>query len=73
MRGESLSRLPDLPPVSKSQTMSVFDWMIDSDLSVGWQVLLDVVDAPAEVAERARVATAGWGAALRFLAGSLGY
>jgi hypothetical protein len=51
----------------------VFDWMIDSDLSIGWQVLRDVVDAPAEVAERARVATAGWVAALRFLAGSLGY
>jgi len=42
--------------------MSVLDWMVDSDPSIGWQVLRDVVDAPAEVvAERAR-GHRGWGA-----------
>src|SRR4029434_6068152 len=46
--------------------MSVLDWLLDSDPAIRWQVLRDLVDAPAEViaAERARVATEGWGARL---------
>ena len=54
--------------------MSVLDWMLDSDPSIRWQALRDLVDAPAEVveAERARVATEGWGARLLALQGEDG-
>ncbi|MDP9245027.1 MAG: hypothetical protein M3O64_00095 [Chloroflexota bacterium] len=46
--------------------MSVIDWLLDSDPSIRWQVMRDLTDAPAEqvTAERARVATEGWGARL---------
>jgi hypothetical protein len=46
--------------------MTVIDWLLDSDPSIRWQVLRDLTDAPAEVvaAERARVATEGFGARL---------
>ncbi len=45
---------------------AVIDWLLDSDPSIRWQVLRDLVHAPAEevAAERARVATEGWGAQL---------
>jgi len=54
--------------------MSVLDWVLDSDPSIRWQTLRDLVDAPAEVveAERARVATEGWGARLLALQGEDG-
>jgi hypothetical protein len=41
--------------------MSELDWLLDSDPAIRWQVLRDLVEAPAEVvaAERARVATEG--------------
>ncbi len=54
--------------------MVVLDWMLDSDPSIRWQTLRDLVDAPAEVvaAERARVATEGWGARLLALQGADG-
>jgi hypothetical protein len=29
--------------------MTVLDWMLDSDPSIRWQALRDLVDAPAEV------------------------
>lgn len=46
--------------------MSVVDWLLDSDPAIRWQVLQDLLDAPPEevAAERARVATEGWGAQL---------
>jgi hypothetical protein len=46
--------------------MTVLDWLLDSDPALRWQVLRDLSDAaPAAVAaERARVATEGWGARL---------
>ncbi len=46
--------------------MTVVDWLLDSDPSIRWQVLRDLTDAPeAEVgAERAKIATQGWGAEL---------
>ena len=46
--------------------MDMTDWLLDADPAIRWQVLRDVADAPAgEVAaERARVATEGWGAEL---------
>jgi hypothetical protein len=42
------------------------DWLLDSDPAIRWQVLQDLADAPDDVvaAERARVATEGWGARL---------
>lgn len=45
---------------------NVLDWLLDSDPAVRWQVLRDLADAPDEVvaAERARIATVGFGARL---------
>jgi hypothetical protein len=44
--------------------MTAFDWLLDSDPAIRWQVMRDLTDAPTgEVAaERARVAREGWGA-----------
>jgi len=44
----------------------LIDWLLDADPAIRWQVLRDLTDAPADVvaAERARVATDGWGARL---------
>jgi hypothetical protein len=46
--------------------MVVLDWLLDSDPAIRWQVLRDLVDAPAEAvaAERTRIADEGWGARL---------
>ena len=46
--------------------MNVLSWLLDSDPAVRWQVLRDLTDAPADAiaAERAKVATEGWGARL---------
>lgn len=46
--------------------MSVVDWLLDADPSIRWQVLRDLVGAEDEVvrAERARIASEGWGARL---------
>jgi hypothetical protein len=46
--------------------MSVQDWLLDSDPAIRWQALRDLGAAPAGdvAAERARVATEGWGARL---------
>jgi hypothetical protein len=54
--------------------MAMLDWMLDSDPSIRWQALRDLVDAPTEVvaAERARVAIEGWGARLLALQGEDG-
>ena len=54
--------------------MDIVDWLLDSDPAIRWQVLRDVVHAQAEVvaAERARVATEGWGARLLALQGEDG-
>lgn len=45
---------------------SLTDWLLDSDPAIRWQVMGDLLDAPAEdvARERARVATEGWGAQL---------
>ena len=45
---------------------SVIAWLLDSDPSIRWQVMRDLTGAPAEevAAERAKVATEGWGARL---------
>jgi hypothetical protein len=54
--------------------VTVLDWLLDSDPSIRWQVLRDLVDVPAEIVaeERARVATQGWGARLLALQGEDG-
>jgi hypothetical protein len=54
--------------------MNVLDWLLDSDPAIRWQVLRDLVHAPDEAvaAERARVATDGWGAKLLALQGEDG-
>jgi len=46
--------------------MNVIDWLLESDPAIRWQVMRDLLEAPAgEVAaERAKVATEGWGAQL---------
>jgi hypothetical protein len=53
---------------------AVVQWLLDSDPSIRWQVMQDLTGAPAgEVAaERARVATEGWGAHLLALQGADG-
>jgi hypothetical protein len=54
--------------------MSVVEWLLEGDPAIRWQVLRDLVGAPAEdvAAERARVATEGWGARLLALQGKDG-
>ena len=54
--------------------MPVLDWLLDSDPAIRWQVLRDLVEAPQEAvaAERARVASEGWGARLLGLQGEDG-
>ena len=54
--------------------MTLLDWLLDSDPAIRWQVLRDLANAPADVvaAERARVATEGWGARLLALQGDDG-
>jgi hypothetical protein len=56
---------PPKPPSSKPKK-SVLQWLLDSDPSIRWQVMRDLIGAPADevAAERARVATEGWGAQL---------
>ena len=46
--------------------MNALDWLLDSDPAIRWQAMRDLTDAPADqvAAERARVATEGWGARL---------
>src|SRR5438093_3886037 len=56
------------------RTVTVVDWLLDSDPPVRWQVMRDLTGAPAEeaAAERARVATEGTGARLLALQGADG-
>jgi hypothetical protein len=46
--------------------MNVVDWLLDSDPAIRWQVMRDLTDAPEEqvAAERACIASEGWGARL---------
>jgi hypothetical protein len=54
--------------------VTVADWLLDSDPSIRWQVMRDLIDAPADevAAERGRVATEGLGARLLALQGADG-
>jgi len=53
---------------------TVIQWLLDSDPSIRWQAMRDLIGAPAEevAAERARVAAEGWGAQLLALQGADG-
>lgn len=53
----------------------VIRWLLDSDPAIRWQVKRDLLHAPAEEvdAERARVATEGWGAQLLDRAGTAAF
>jgi hypothetical protein len=53
---------------------AVVDWLLDSDPAIRWQVMRDLTHEPADVvaAERARIATEGWGARLLALQASDG-
>ena len=55
-------------------SMDVVDWLLDADPSIRWQVMRDLTHEPEGVvaAERARVATEGWGARLLALQGDDG-
>jgi hypothetical protein len=52
----------------------VIRWLLDSDPSIRWQVMQDLIGAPAHevAAARARVETEGWGARLLALQGADG-
>ena len=56
----------DVDGRSYTPAMDVMAYLLDSDPAIRWQVLRDLLDAPDEevAAERARVATEGWGARL---------
>jgi hypothetical protein len=53
-------------PQDYSPRPAIIKWLLDSDPGIRWQVLRDLTDATAQAiaAERARVATHGWGAKL---------
>ena len=48
---------------ARSSSDPVIDWLLDADPSIRWRVMRDLTDVPAETvaAERARVASEGWG------------
>ena len=52
--------------MSKRTDQSAIQWLLDSDPSIRWQAMRDLTGAPAAdvAAERAKVATEGWGAAI---------
>jgi hypothetical protein len=58
----------------KKDTKPVINWLLDSDPSIRWQVMRDLTGAPEHqvAAERARVASEGWGAQLLALQGDDG-
>jgi hypothetical protein len=49
-----------------TDSLDVIAWLLDSDPSIRWQVMRDLLDVPASewMAERAKVETEGWGAKL---------
>src|SRR5207237_697610 len=52
--------------LARRKIVTDIDWLLDSDPAIRWQAMRDLTDAPADqvAAERARVATEGWGARL---------
>ena len=64
----------DLPRQALTTQAPVIHWLLDSDPSIRWQVMRDLIGVSAEevAAERARVATEGVGAKLLALQGTDG-
>jgi len=54
--------------------MNALEWLLAADPAIRWQAMHDLTDAPADeiAAQRARVATEGWGARLLALRGDDG-
>src|SRR5439155_25563413 len=69
-----LGRCPARLAVATFEAVDVHGWLLDSDPALRWQVLRDLLGAPPDevAAERARVATEGWGARLLALQGADG-
>jgi hypothetical protein len=65
-RGCHSTYRPSIAERLEGWDVTVIDWLLDSDPAIRWQVMRDLAHEPAEVvaAERARVATEGWGARL---------
>jgi hypothetical protein len=55
--------------------MDVIEWLLDSDPSIRWQVMRDLMDQSDEAVarERSRIASEGWGSRLLHLQGSDGH
>ncbi len=58
--------IQDTETSSYQPDSATLQWLLDADPAIRWQVMRDFTDEPEEVvaAERARVATEGWGAEL---------
>jgi hypothetical protein len=56
----------DVRQMGDDAGMKTLDWLLDSDPAIRWQVMRDLNEDPVEAtaAERAKVATEGWGARL---------
>ena len=56
----------DIDAHARSSSAPVLAWLLEGDPSIRWQVLRDLTDSPTEAvaAERARVASEGWGGRL---------
>src|SRR5690242_3661034 len=74
MEDQQMATNPSNQHASEPQ-IPVIQWLLDSDPSIRWQALRDLTDAsPDEVAaERAKVATEGWGSQLLSSQGADGY
>src|SRR2546423_1319413 len=61
-------------PKAPKPNRSVIQWLLDSDPSIRWQAMRDLIGAPEEevAAERSRVATEGVGAQLLDMQGADG-
>lgn len=57
--------------MDRQRSPDVLDWLLGGDPAIRWQVMRDLTHEPADVvaAERAEVATEGWGARLLSLTG----
>ena len=62
---------PKTPQPEPEPRKSLIEWLLDSDPSIRWQVMRDLMDESGEAiaAERSRVASDGWGARLLDLQG----
>src|SRR4051812_25454910 len=73
-RSDTMTTPPPKRHVPKPES-PVLRWLLDSDPAIRWQVMRDLTQEPADVvaAERAKVATGGWGAQLLALQGADGH